>query len=148
MPSRAYRRLIHRVQANPGGVLRPQPRETTTMPDREMEYVIIDVNGKDTGRAGGSRGAPPHLKTVHVPRGYTGLHCEVPGCIVNIRVALEDDAGRAVTSIQIQPDQYTGEAPWYVLVPTAVGGTVRSDGATLRVRQEERSARPDRRHTI
>lgn len=79
---------------------------------------------------------PKYLKTVHVPRGYTGLHCEVPGCIVNIRVALKDAAGRSVTSIQILPDQYAGEAPWYVLVPTVTGGETRSDGATLRVRQE------------
>ena len=84
------------------------------------------------------------LKSVHVPRGYTGLHCEVPGCIVNIRTALTDDEGRAVTSIQIISDQYAGEALWYVLVPTASGGEIRSDGATLRVRQDREERKGSR----
>ncbi len=57
------------------------------------------------------------LKTVHVPRGYTGLHCEVAGCIVNIEVGLENTEGQAVTSISISADAYAGEPAWQVHYP-------------------------------
>jgi len=33
------------------------------------------------------------LKTLKVPRGYAGLHIELPGAIVNIHVGLETLAG-------------------------------------------------------
>lgn len=79
------------------------------------------------------------LKSVRIPRGYTGLHCEVPGCVVNIRTDLADTEGRAITSVQIQPDNYAGEAPWYVLLPTAEGGEARHGSATVRVRREPRT---------
>ena len=37
------------------------------------------------------------------------LHIETEGCIVNIRVGLEDTVGRTVTHIEIIPDKYAGE---------------------------------------
>ena len=37
------------------------------------------------------------------------LHIEARGCIINIRPNLTDMKGRAVTSIEIKPDTYSGE---------------------------------------
>jgi hypothetical protein len=39
-------------------------------------------------------------------------HIEAAGCIVNIREGLHDRHGRAVTSIEILPDEYVGEPRW------------------------------------
>ena len=40
-------------------------------------------------------------------------HIECQGCVVNIREGLCDRQGRAVTSIEILPDDhYTGERIW------------------------------------
>ncbi len=38
------------------------------------------------------------------------LHIETEGCIVNIRVGLIDRKEREVTSVEIIPDKYSGEA--------------------------------------
>ncbi len=54
------------------------------------------------------------LKTVTIPRDYEGLHCEVDGCIVNIRVGLTDVKERSVTSIEIICDEFAGEKQWSV----------------------------------
>lgn len=41
------------------------------------------------------------------------LHCEVEGAIINIREGLHDTKGRAVTSVEIIPDDhYAGEPIW------------------------------------
>lgn len=41
------------------------------------------------------------------------LHCEVEGAIINIREGLQDAEGRAVTSVEIIPDDhYAGERIW------------------------------------
>lgn len=37
------------------------------------------------------------------------LHVETEGCIVNIRICLEDSEGRPVTSVEILPDETTDE---------------------------------------
>jgi len=37
------------------------------------------------------------------------LHIEAEGCIVNIRQELTDRLGRQVTSVEIIPDNYTGD---------------------------------------
>lgn len=37
------------------------------------------------------------------------LHVEAEGCIVNIHVGLQDSEGRAVTAVEIIPDEYSGE---------------------------------------
>jgi hypothetical protein len=37
------------------------------------------------------------------------LHIETEGCIVNIRIGLEDTEGREVTSVEILPDETTDE---------------------------------------
>ena len=54
------------------------------------------------------------LKSVHVPRGYDGLHCEVDGCIVNIHTGLTDIEGRTVTRVSIMCDDYAGEPSWSI----------------------------------
>jgi len=54
------------------------------------------------------------LKAVTIPRGYQGIHCEISGCIVNIREGLTDKQGRAVTSVEILCDDYAGEATWKI----------------------------------
>lgn len=55
------------------------------------------------------------LKAVTVPRGHEGLHIELPGAIVNIRVGLRDEQGRVVTrvSIDADADKYAGGAQWW-----------------------------------
>lgn len=55
------------------------------------------------------------LKTVMVPRGCEGLHIELPGAIVNIRVGLRDEQGREVTRVSIDADgeKYAGEPQWW-----------------------------------
>ena len=52
-------------------------------------------------------------KTVHVPRGYNGLHAEVAGCIVNITIDVTADSGGKVTHISVLPDTYAGEE-WHL----------------------------------
>lgn len=42
------------------------------------------------------------------------LHIEVPGGIVNIRIGIHDDMDRAVTSVEIIPDDFAGEE-WRVV---------------------------------
>lgn len=54
------------------------------------------------------------LKTVHVPRGYDGLHLEIDGAIVNVFVGLNDTEGHKVTAISIRADRYSGEPEWSV----------------------------------
>ena len=46
-------------------------------------------------------------------RGGNGLHIEAEGCIVNIIEGIHDIKGRAVTAIEILPDNhYAGERIW------------------------------------
>jgi hypothetical protein len=74
------------------------------------------------------------LKTVRVPRGYEGLHIEVDGAIVNIRVGLqEDSSSKRVTSISITASQFYGEPPWKVIWPDGYS----SDSGHIRVREED-----------
>jgi hypothetical protein len=49
------------------------------------------------------------LKVMHVPRGYDGLHIEVPGALVNIYIGLCDEHG-AVTRVSVSADgrRYAG----------------------------------------
>jgi len=55
------------------------------------------------------------LKTVRIPRNSEGLHCEVDGCIVNIRTGLsEHRTGRTVTSVEVICDDYAGEPKWRI----------------------------------
>jgi hypothetical protein len=54
------------------------------------------------------------LKTIHVPRGYEGLHLEIDGAIVNVYVGLQDTDGHKVTSVGIRADRYCGEPNWSV----------------------------------
>ena len=68
----------------------------------------------------------PRLKSVHVPRGYHGLHCEVDGCIVNIYPGLTDHNGRSITTIVVNPDRYVGES-WSVIEHSDSGIRVRRD---------------------
>ncbi len=49
------------------------------------------------------------LKTVRIPRGYDGLHLEIPGAVVNVRVGLHDQKGNEVTHISIAPDRQCGD---------------------------------------
>ena len=44
------------------------------------------------------------LKSIHVPRGYDGLHIEVPGALINIYVGLHNTNGEEVTNISINAD--------------------------------------------
>jgi hypothetical protein len=54
------------------------------------------------------------MGTCEKREGY--IHCEVQGAIVNIREGLQDVKGRAVTSVQIMPDdRYAGEPIWKVI---------------------------------
>jgi hypothetical protein len=55
------------------------------------------------------------LKTVHVPRGYKGLHVEADGVIVNIRVGLHNNKGQQVTHISVMADgaRFMGDAQWW-----------------------------------
>ncbi|GMU20575.1 MAG: hypothetical protein AMXMBFR13_06720 [Phycisphaerae bacterium] len=55
------------------------------------------------------------LKTVTVPRGYEGLHIEVPGAIVNIYTHLRDEGGRQVVRVSVDADgdKYAGEPQWW-----------------------------------
>lgn len=54
------------------------------------------------------------MKTVTLPAGKDILHCEVPGCIVNIYTGLHDSKGREVTSIEVRCDDYSGESQWRI----------------------------------
>lgn len=40
-------------------------------------------------------------------------HVEAPGCIINIWVGLHDEAGRKVTRVSVDPDNYVGEE-WHI----------------------------------
>lgn len=42
-------------------------------------------------------------------------HIEVEGGIVNIRQGLSDMKGRKVTSVEILPDEHSGERKWKLL---------------------------------
>lgn len=53
------------------------------------------------------------LKTVTVPRGYEGLHLEVPGAIINVYTTLTNKDGRRVTRVSIDCDHYAGQPPWF-----------------------------------
>lgn len=53
-----------------------------------------------------------HMKTItfHASTARADiLHIETDLCIVNVRVGLHDADGRAVTTVEIIPDQYAGE---------------------------------------
>lgn len=49
------------------------------------------------------------MSSVRRLRERKGYHCEVEGCVVNIREGLIDLKGRKVTSIEIIPDNYAGD---------------------------------------
>lgn len=80
------------------------------------------------------------LKTVHVPRGYAGLHCEIDGAIVNIWVGLHDDQGHRVTRIDVRADRYAGDSHWNIIDSNAG----RMDFAALRLARETDDERNDR----
>lgn len=75
----------------------------------------------------------PEMKTVTVPRGYRGLHIEIPGAIVNITTGLHNDKGQEVTHINVMADQdrYMGDPEWW-----AEWGHVDRIGGTCRIIQE------------
>lgn len=79
----------------------------------------------------------PELKTVRVPRGYRGLHIEIPGAIVNIRTGLHNAKGQEVTHISISADQYAGEE-W-----SADWGTVDAKGGACRIIEDKPEASCD-----
>ena len=44
---------------------------------------------------------------------YKCTHIEADGCVINLREGLSDRKGRAVTSVEILPDDhYAGEKVW------------------------------------
>lgn len=50
----------------------------------------------------------PYTKVVRLPAGM--LHVETPLGIVNVRVGLTDDKGRAVDAVEIIPSNHTDES--------------------------------------
>ena len=71
------------------------------------------------------------LKHIHVPRGYDGLHIELPGAIVNIYTNLHDDNGK-VTRVSVNADgrniPYPNEEAWVKL-----GSTIGPEGAGIMI---------------
>jgi hypothetical protein len=72
------------------------------------------------------------LKSIHVPKGYKGLHIELPGCIVNIQVGLHDRDWQEVVRIDVLAigERFAGEQPWFA------EGSVDWNGAGIRVVKE------------
>lgn len=75
------------------------------------------------------------LKTVTVPRGYDGLHVEVPGCIVNISTNSPGPKGEPMTSVsvEVQGDRYAGDPEWW-----AMPGGIEPKGCGVRVLQRKK----------
>ncbi len=75
------------------------------------------------------------MATIRVSKQDRGklVHLEAPGCIVNVRVGLQDSEGREVTAIEIIPDgtRFAGET-WRIV------GEPRAAVVNVRVRKENR----------
>lgn len=73
------------------------------------------------------------LKTITMPRGYNKLHIELPGCIVNIQVGLQNNAWEEVVYISVDAhgDRFAGEPEWW-----ADGGKVEYKGGACRIIRE------------
>lgn len=72
------------------------------------------------------------LKTITLPRGYDGLHIELPGSIINIHTGLTSLHGHEVVSISVDADgdRYAGDPEWWCLP-----GDVDRRGAGIRIVQ-------------
>ena len=56
------------------------------------------------------------LKSVHVPRGYDGLHIELPGTIVNILTDLRhNNDSMTYVDVSADGDRYGGYPEWWCI---------------------------------
>ena len=79
------------------------------------------------------------MKTIRINERsrYEMLHVEAPGCIINIRVDLTDEDGRAVTRVDVMADgdRYAGDPKWWLATndlasatPTGLGVRIIREG--------------------